>query len=54
MNKRKTLNLIVRILRSYKTSEEIIEMARRDKKLKPMAPPGLKDIIYSREIDNQN
>ena len=50
INKRKTLSLIVRILRSFKTSEEIIEMARRNNKLTPMAPPGLKDIIYSREI----
>jgi len=54
ISKRKALNQIVRILRSYKTSEEIIEMARRNNKLTPMAPPGLKDIIYSREIDNQN
>ena len=50
VNKRKTQNLIVRILRSYETPEEIIEMARRNNKLTPMAPPGLKDIIYSREI----
>jgi lipopolysaccharide/colanic/teichoic acid biosynthesis glycosyltransferase len=50
VNKRKTLNLIVRILRSYETPAEIIEMARRNNKLTPMAPPGLKDIIYSREI----
>ena len=50
VNKRKTLSLIVRILRSYETPEEIIEMARRNNKLTPMAPPGLKDIIYSREI----
>ena len=50
VNKRKTLNLIVRILRSYETPEEIIEMARRNNKLTPMAPPGLKNIIYSREI----
>ncbi len=50
MNKRKTLSLIVRILRSYETPEAIIEMARRNNKLTPMAPPGLKDIIYSREI----
>ena len=50
VNKRKTLNLIIRILRSYETPEEIIEMARRNNKLTPMAPPGLKDIIYSREI----
>ena len=50
INKRKTISLIVRILKSYKTSEEIIEMARRNNKLTPMAPPGLKDIIYSREI----
>jgi len=50
VNKKKTLSLIVRILRSYKTPEEIIEMARRNNKLTPMAPPGLKDIIYSREI----
>ena len=50
VNKRKTLNLIVRILRSYETPQEIIEMARRNNKLTPMAPPGLKDIIYSREI----
>ena len=54
ISKRKALNQIVRILRSYKTSEQIIEMARRNNKLTPMAPPGLKDIIYSREIDNQN
>ena len=54
VDKRKTLNLIVRILRSFKTSEEIIEMARRNKKLTPMAPPGLQNIIYSREIDGQN
>jgi lipopolysaccharide/colanic/teichoic acid biosynthesis glycosyltransferase len=50
VDKRKTLSLIVRILRSYETPEEIIEMARRNNKLTPMAPPGLKDIIYSREI----
>ena len=50
INKRKTLSLIVRILRSYEIPEEIIEMARRNNKLTPMAPPGLKDIIYSREI----
>ncbi|KGF96888.1 Glycosyltransferase [Prochlorococcus marinus str. MIT 9302] len=50
INKRKTLSLIIRILRSYETPEEIIEMARRNNKLTPMAPPGLKDIIYSREI----
>ena len=50
INKRKTLSLIVRILRSYETPEEIIEMARRNKKLTPMAPPGMKDIIYSRKI----
>ena len=50
INKRKTLSLIVRILRSYETPEEIIGMARRNNKLTPMAPPGLKDIIYSREI----
>ena len=50
INKSKTLSLIVRILRSYETPEEIIEMARRNNKLTPMAPPGLKDIIYSREI----
>ena len=50
INKRKTISLIVRILKSYKTSEEIIEMARRNNKLTPMPPPGLKDIIYSREI----
>ena len=50
VNKRKTLNLIVRILRNYETPEEIIEIARRNKKLIPMAPPGLKDIVYSREI----
>ena len=50
VNKRKTLSLIVRTLRSYETPEEIIEMARRNKKLTPMAPPGLKDIVYSREI----
>ena len=50
INKRKTLSMIVRILRSCKTPEEIIEMARRNNKLTPMAPPGLKDIIYSREI----
>ena len=50
INKRKTLSLIVRILRSYETPEAIIEMARRNNKLTPMAPPGLKDIIYSREI----
>ena len=54
INKRKTLNLIVRILRNCETTEEIIEMARRNNKLKPMAPPGLQDIIYSRKIDNQN
>tara|TARA_Y100000589_G_C27100375_1_gene607770 strand:+ start:354 stop:1112 length:759 start_codon:yes stop_codon:yes gene_type:complete len=52
VNKRKTLNLIVRILRNYETPEEIIEMARRNNKLTPLAPPGLKDIIYSRRIDN--
>ena len=51
-NKRKALNLIVRILRSFDTKEEIINMARRNNKLTPMAPPGLKDIIYSREINN--
>ena len=50
INKRKTLSMVVRILRSYGTPEEIIEMARRNNKLTPMAPPGLKDIIYSREI----
>ena len=50
VNKRKTLSLIVRILRSFETPEEIIEMARRNNELTPMAPPGLKDIIYSREI----
>tara|TARA_Y100000589_G_scaffold321244_1_gene352327 strand:+ start:5786 stop:6550 length:765 start_codon:yes stop_codon:yes gene_type:complete len=54
INKRKTLNLIVRILRDYKTSDEIIEMARRNSKLTPMAPPGLQNIIYSREVDNLN
>ncbi len=52
VNKRKTLNLIVRILRNYETPEEIIEMARRNNKLTPMAPPGLKDIIYSRSMGN--
>ena len=52
ISKRKTLSLIVRILRSYETPEEIIEMARRNNKLTPIAPPGLKDIIYSREINN--
>ena len=52
LNKRKTLNLIVRILRSYDTKEEIIQMARRNNKLTPIVPPGLKDIIYSREINN--
>ena len=50
INKRKSLSLIVRILRSFDTSEEIIEMARRNNKLTPMPPPGLKDIIYSRDI----
>jgi len=50
VNKRKTLSLIVRILRKHETPEEIIEMARRNNKLTPMAPPGLKSIIYSREI----
>ena len=50
IDKRRTLSLIVRILRSYETPEEIIEMARRNNKLTPMAPPGLKDIIYTREI----
>tara|TARA_A100001011_G_scaffold143180_1_gene151195 strand:- start:13332 stop:14096 length:765 start_codon:yes stop_codon:yes gene_type:complete len=52
VNKRKTLNLLIRILRSYKTPEEIIEMVRRNNKLTPLAPPGLQDIIYSREKDN--
>ena len=50
VNKKKTLSLIVRILRSCETPEEIIGMARRNNKLTPMAPPGLKDIVYSREI----
>ena len=50
VNKRKTLNMIARILRSFETPDEIVEMARRNNKLTPMAPPGLKDIIYSREI----
>ena len=50
----KKLFFIFRILRSYKTSEEIIEMARRNNKLTPIAPPGLQDIIYSREIDKCN
>ena len=54
INKRKTLNLIVRILRNFETSDEIIEMARRNYKLTPIAPPGLQDIIYSREENNQN
>ena len=52
LNKRKALNLIVRILRDFNTKEEIVEMARRNYKLKPMAPPGLKDIVYSRGIEN--
>ncbi len=51
-NKRKALNLIVRLLRSYDTKAEIIEMARRNNKLSPMAPPGLKNIIYSRDKNN--
>ncbi len=52
LNKRKALNLIVRILRDFNTKEEIVEMARRNYKLKPMAPPGLKHIVYSRGIEN--
>ena len=50
-NKRKTINLIVRILRSFNTSQEIIDMARRNNELTPMPPPGLKDIVYSRNIN---
>ena len=50
VNKRKTLNMIARILRSFETPDEIIEMARRNNKLTPMAPPGLKNIVFSREI----
>ena len=52
LNKRKALNLIVRILRDFNTKEEIVEMARRNYKLKPIAPPGLKHIVYSRGIEN--
>lgn len=54
LNKRKALNLIVRILRDFNTKEEIVEMARRNYKLKPLAPPGLKNIVYSRGIENKN
>ena len=51
INKKTALIKLVRILRNYKVSDEIIDMARRDKALTPMPPPGLKKIVYSREID---
>jgi len=50
INKRKALNYIVRILRKINIKEEIIVMARRDSSLTPMPPPGLNEIVKSRNI----
>lgn len=50
INRKRTLNFIIRILRSYNIREEIVDMARRDTTLTPLEPPGLKDIVITREI----
>jgi len=48
LSRSKALSILNLVLRSLNASEEIIEIALRKKPLKPMAPPGLSDIIRSR------
>lgn len=47
-NRKKTLSYIGNLLRDYGASQDIIELAKRNKKLIPMPPPGMKNIIHSR------
>ncbi len=42
------LQLVNKLLIKLKADEALIKIARRDEPLKPMAPPGLNDIIISR------
>jgi len=48
-NKPLTLKLLVRSLRKFGASEEIIKIVRRDSLLTPMPPPGSENIVYSRD-----
>ena len=48
ISRSKALSMVNRILRRLNASDEMIDIALREKPLKPMAPPGLSDIIRSR------
>ncbi len=48
ISKSRALTMVNLILRRLNASDEIINIALREKPLKPMAPPGLSDIIRSR------
>ncbi len=50
INRNNTLKKIIRILRSLSIKEEVINMARRNEVLTPLAPPGLKNIVTTREV----
>lgn len=48
INRKASLNYIVKTLIKNNVSQELIEVCKREKKLVPAPPPGLKDIIKSR------
>ena len=52
VSKRDALNGVVNLLRKLGAPSDLIDIARRDKPLIPMAPPGCDEIVTSRQTTN--
>ena len=48
INRKKSLLKLTKIIESYGGTKELIDLAKREKKLVPMPPPGMDEIIQSR------
>ena len=49
ISKQKALNSVSSMLRTLNASETLIEIAKREKQLVPIPPPGAKNIVFNRE-----
>jgi lipopolysaccharide/colanic/teichoic acid biosynthesis glycosyltransferase len=54
ISKEFSLKMIIKILKKITQNSELIEVAKRKNKLKPMPPPGFNNIITTRKITFKN
>jgi lipopolysaccharide/colanic/teichoic acid biosynthesis glycosyltransferase len=54
VSKQRALKVVTGILRSLKSSDDLVILASRKKPLTPQPPPGASEVVQSREINGTN